>query len=201
MDKQGKVIVTPPASADSVSFYPAGYKKKGYAPEKYPSDVVEALSKTLSDMRSRKKINKVAEKIFLANALVENHPSPDIKAHGVVPSTFSEAESDAIIDRMMKMQKAKGDKNLLAAQRYGAVLDYKTGKFADAVLGKNATEEQRIESWNGKGRAFDKNTGRMADSKNHVAKVLAMEKALSSPDNAEIINLFRKSSKSVAKSK
>jgi hypothetical protein len=185
--KKAKPIVSDPIP---LQFYPPGYA--GKAPEEYPASVIEALARARNELRRLKKLNKTADKFFLANALTENRPFDEEGSHGVLPGTFSERESDRIIDVMMKLPQTQ-DPDLLKAYRYGAVLDYKTGRFTDAVEGKNAGDSIRLSRWNGKGKSVEAATGHRADAENHASKVMRLREELEkNPKNAGIMQYFKK---------
>jgi len=161
---------------------PLGYKEKNWAPEKVQMKDVRELAHAYSRMKFDKKHNSLTgdPNFFLANALVENRPG----SYGVISYDIPEVVKGVNDYRY-------GGSDGEDAMRYGLTLLHKTGKYADKIYGKNATKEQKMGLWNGRGKStkevkyFGKNG--IADVDNHVRKVQNMMRALRDPANAQLL--------------
>jgi len=192
---------------ESVAYYPPGYKAKKWAPQTLQRYEVRGLAMGHAFLRTNKAINQVADELFLANALVEG-PMMNFGLN----IDLSKAESGYVYDPRYKelaihcapgMGYRANREEMWRALGcgYGMMFDFKTGTYADGVYRRKAqrkpTASERISVWNGAGKAhYGKDDGKLAgkvraDASNHARKVMAMQRALSSPENAEFVKLYR----------
>jgi hypothetical protein len=178
------------------SYYPNNdYVKRGWAPERYPVEALDALAQAEARAVKTGVLPPQLAKYFMPNQLVENRPED----FGIVaPPSVEAGQPDPYADHARKMgiglttvQTPYGD-----IRRYP---DYRISSFDDPTRVQSlpmqarmtamflaakpgATAEDKIKAWNGAGPGAD----------NHLMKVRAMNDALTAiPGNKPLLDAYR----------
>jgi hypothetical protein len=174
----------------TVNFFTPTNIAKNQAPIKVPGQDLKALVNAVGNSNS-----PIVQKYFIPNTLVENRftstvqPMDQGKPYGepyVNPSNYglSMYAYEELKRQGNPMDYNKVDDPNYMASRAAEFFDFKTGKDAERIYGKDATDAQRISLWNGRGKKMNPYTLRVeADAENHSRKVMGFEQAMSATQN------------------
>lgn len=190
-------VPDPGSEPNYVPYYPPNYIARNWAPARIFKLELWRLAlghayllrknDELAKRGQPRLLNEVADRYFLANALVEDRTDfgvnraevdkkKDVPKECILPSA---GQGGLSYDDWASADFDSVKYNMPFGCTYGMTLDYKTGAYATAVGRYDVMS--RIATWNGSGPG----------SRNHARKVMAMHDALARPENAALVAQYR----------